>query len=80
VLKKLAALGLTAAILFAPVAAFAQAATPEPTPGASPDAASTETPKPMKKHKMKHHTTKHMMKKKKMAEPAPDATPTEAPK
>jgi hypothetical protein len=80
VLKKIAALGLTAAIAFSPLAALAQA-TPEPTPAMSPDAGATDAPKPMKKHKaMKHHTTKHMMKKKKMAEPAQDATPTDAPK
>jgi hypothetical protein len=79
VLKKIAALGLTAAIAFSPLAALAQA-TPEPTPAMTPDAGATDAPKPMKKHKaMKHHTTKHMMKKKKMAEPAPDATP-DAPK
>ena len=86
-MKKIAALGLTAALVFAPLAAFAQDATPAPTPAAG-DAAPMEKPM-MKKHKMMHHSSKHMMKHKmmhkkmmkKMDAPAADATPAaDAPK
>jgi prophage tail gpP-like protein len=72
-IKSLAALGVTAALVFTPVVAFAQDATPTP---AMSDA------KPMKAKPMKHKMkAKHVMKKsmKKMkAEPTPAAT--DAPK
>ena len=84
-LKKLAALGLTAAIAFAPLSVRAQNAAPDAA-AATPDAAAADTPKPMKK--MKHHSAKHMMKKHKKMKmkakeeaPSSDATPAaDAPK
>jgi len=85
-LKKIAALSLTAALAFAPVAAFAQDPTPAPTPAAG-DAATDAKPMMKKHHMMKHHMMKkshmmkhHMMKKKADAAPAGDAAPAEAPK
>ncbi len=75
-LKTFAALGLTAALVFAPLVALAEDATPTPTP--------TETMKPMKhhmKHHMKHMMHKKKMKKEKMMAPKTDATPApDAPK
>jgi pentapeptide MXKDX repeat protein len=91
-LKQLAAIGIGAALILAPVASFAQTATPTP--------AATSTPmmkkvvkhhvvkhhvvkkpmmvkKPMVKHHMvKHHMVKHHMAKKPM--PAPTPTPTKS--
>jgi hypothetical protein len=87
-MKKIAAIGLIAALAFAPLAAFAQTATPDagPTPSMS---AADKSPTTMmkKKHIMRHMMHKHMMKKhmmhkhmmkKHMMEPTPAAT--EAPK
>jgi len=78
-LKKLAAIGIGAALVLAPVAAFAQ------TDQATPAATATPMAKkavPHKVHKAKHvvkkpaaHKTTHKAKK-----PAPAPTPTEAPK
>jgi len=82
-LKQLAALSIGAALVLAPVAAFAQS---EPAPAA------TETPAPDKV--VHHHKAKHVVKKpvaaKPMAKhhakhhavktPAPAPTPTETPK
>src|SRR5271156_3935050 len=68
--KKLAAFGLTAALVLSPMAAFAQAAAPDTTaPAATP---APEKPMKPKHHKKKPHTAKKMEK-----EPAP---PAEAPK
>jgi hypothetical protein len=86
-IKKIAALGLTAALVFAPVAAFAQQdATPAPAPTGDAAAPATDA-KPVKaKHHMakhhtaKHHTAKHHAKKKADAAPAGDAAPADAPK
>jgi len=84
-LKKLAAIGFTAALAFAPVAGFAQATTPPPDQAApAPGAPAPMAPAPMVHHHhhhhhhhyhhmMKHHHMHHMMKK------AP-AAPAEAPK
>ena len=74
-MKKLAALGITAAIAFTPIAVIAQ--TPTPEESASP-AASSEPMKPMK-HKPMHHKkmmTHHKMHKKAMK---PAASPSESP-
>ena len=89
-LNKLAALGLTAALAFAPIAALAQDATPTPaaTPAAGDAAAPAMAPKAKHhhhaaKHMMKksHHMAKHHMMKKKMDAPAGDAAPApDAPK
>ena len=79
-MKKFAALGLTAALVFAPIAAFAEDAAPA-TPAASTDAGAMAKPamKPkMKSHKMKSHKMKSHKMKKKMA-PAADATPAATP-
>lgn len=74
-LKKLAAIGLGAALVLAPVASFAQTASPTP--------AATEAAKPMmhKTHKAKHVVKKpvaHKAKKPMAKKPMP--TPTETPK
>ena len=77
-LNKLAALGLTAALAFAPIAALAQDATP--TPAATPAAGDAAAPAMAPKAKHHHHAAKHMMKKKAEA-PAGDAAPApDAPK
>jgi hypothetical protein len=82
-LKQLAAIGLGAALILAPVASFAQSA---PTPAA------TETPmakKVIKHHVVKHHVVKHhvvkhhvvkhhVMKHHMVKKPVP--APTETPK
>jgi hypothetical protein len=79
-LKKLAALGLTAALAFAPLHAMAQTPSPDAA-AATPDAGATPEAKPMK-HKMhksmKHKAMKHKAKKME-ATPSSDATP-DAPK
>jgi len=71
-IKKIAAIGITAALAFVPVIASAQDATPAASPMASPMA------KPM------HHTTHHhhSMKKssKPMAKPMASPSPTDTPK
>ena len=74
-LKKFAALGLSAALLFAPVAGFAQ--TPSPDASATPGAA--EPMKPMKKKMMHHHVVHHVhhvVHHKKMAPMSPSPTPS----
>ncbi len=77
-LKKLAAIGLGAALIFAPVASMAQTSTDTNAPAAAPaDQGTMKAPAP-KKHKMKKHSTKKHMAKKPAAAPAPAAT--EAPK
>jgi hypothetical protein len=78
--KKIAAFGLSAALVLSPLAAFAQTDTTAPAApaaGAAPDAG---TAAPMKA-KPKHHAKKHTSKKMKApaAEPAAPAAP-EAPK
>ena len=70
--KKLAAFGLTAALVLSPMAAFAQAAAPDTTAPAA-DA----SPAPEKPMKAKHKKPKHHMAKKMDKETAP---PAEAPK
>jgi hypothetical protein len=68
-LKKLAAIGVSAAIAFAPLAALAQ--TDQPAPGAAPAATDQAAPaKPMKKKPMH---------KKKMSSKKPMAAPAAAP-
>ena len=64
-LKQLAAIGIGAALILAPVASFAQTATPTPA----------ATTAPMKKV-VKHHMVKKPMAKKPM--PAPTPTPTKS--
>jgi hypothetical protein len=75
-LKQLAAIGIGAALILAPVASFAQAA---PTPAA------TETPvvkKVVKHHAVKHHVVKkavvkhHAVKHHTVKKPVPAPTPT----
>ncbi len=77
-LKKLAAIGLGAALVLAPVASMAQTSTDtNAAPAAAAPSSDTGAMKAApKKHKMKKHSTKHMAKK--PAAPAPAAT--EAPK
>ncbi len=89
-LKQLAAIGIGAALILAPVASFAQTATPTP-------AATTAPVKKVVKHHVvkhhvvkkpvaakpmvKHHVVKHHMVKKPMAKkpmPAPTPTPTKS--
>ena len=89
-LKQLAAIGIGAALVLAPVAAFAQTAAPTPAATAAPmmkkvvhHKAKHVVKKPMmvKKPMVKHHMAKKPMAKKPMAKmtmPAP--TPTETPK
>jgi hypothetical protein len=57
-IKKLAAIGLTAALVLSPVAVFAQAAAPVDTTAPAPDAAMPM--KPMHHHHHHHHYH-HMM-------------------
>jgi len=79
--KKIAAFGLSAALVLSPLAALAQTDTTAPAApaaGASTDAGSTAKPmKSMKKHPKKHTASKKM---KKPAAPAAPAAPAEAPK
>jgi len=70
--KKLAAFGLTAALVLSPMAAFAQAAAPDTTAPAADANPAPEKPMKPKHHKKKPHTAKKMEK-----ETAP---PAEAPK
>ena len=77
-LKKIAALGLSAALALSPLAALAQT-----DQSAAPGAAAGENTMPAKPMKSKHHSKKHMSKKSKSmapAEPAAPAAPAEAPK
>jgi hypothetical protein len=62
-LKQLAALGLGAALVLAPVASFAQTATPTPTPMV------------VVHHKVVHHP---MVKKPMVKKPIPTPTPTKS--
>jgi len=81
-LKTLTAIGISAAIALAPIAAIAQTDTTAPA-GAAPAASDTATPAPdaMKKSSKKHAAKKHMAKKaKKPADDAAPAAPAEAPK
>ncbi|MBV8474152.1 MAG: hypothetical protein JO234_12110 [Hyphomicrobiales bacterium] len=80
-LKKLAAIGLGAALILAPVASMAQTSDQNAAPAAgapASDQGAMKAPAP-KKHKMKKHsTTKKHSAKKPAAAPAPAAT--DAPK
>ena len=67
-IKKLAAFGLTAALVLSPVVVFAQAATPVDTTPPAAGAPAAE-PAPMMHHM--HHKMKKM--EKKIDAPAPDA-------
>jgi hypothetical protein len=72
--KKIAAFGLSAALVLSPLAALAQTDTTAPAApaaGAAPDTGAMAKPA--------HHPTKHMAKKK-PAEPMTPAAPAEAPK
>jgi hypothetical protein len=74
-LKTLTAIGISAAIVFAPLAAIAQTDTTAPA-GAAPAATDSMAPaKDSMKKSAKHK--KHMTK---MKKPAGDAAPAEAPK
>jgi len=78
-LKKLAAIGLGAALILAPVATMAQTPAPDATPAAA------ATPKPMvhkakAKHVVKKPVAKKPMKMKKPAAKKPMPAPTETPK
>jgi len=78
-LKKIAAIGLGAALVLSPLAAFAQTDTTAPATGAAP-AAGTDTgaaATPMKKKT--HHSKKHMAKSKKSMAPAAEGGPAPAP-
>lgn len=77
-LKQLAAIGIGAALILAPVATFAQSATPTPAATAAPMAKKVVHHKAkhvVKKPVVKHHVVKHHMAKKPMAKPTPAATP-----
>ena len=81
-MKKFAALGLTAALAFAPMVVVAHADDAAPAAPMA-DTAAPGAEKPMKMHKMKHHMMKKSHKKmmKKMDAPASDAAPApDAPK
>ena len=56
-LKQLAAIGIGAALILAPVASFAQTATPTPAETTAP------VKKVVKHHVVKHHIVKHVVKK-----------------
>jgi hypothetical protein len=71
-LKKIAAIGVSAAIAFAPLAAIAQ--TDQAAPGAAP-AASEAKPMAAKPMKKKTHHTKKPMAPASSAAPAPAANP-----
>ena len=58
-MKKLAALGFTAALVFAPVVAFAEDTPAAAAGDAATPAAGDTMAKPMKHHSMKHHGMKH---------------------
>ena len=72
--KTLAAIGISAAIAFAPLAALAQTNTTTPAAGAAP-AATNSIARPNSMKSTKKHTAKkhHMAKKEKAAKPADDA-------
>ena len=78
-LKQLAAIGIGAALILAPVASFAQTATPAPAETTAPVKKIVKhhvvkipvVKKVVKHHVVKHHVVKHHAVKK----PAPAATP-----
>jgi hypothetical protein len=80
-LKTLTAIGISAAIVFAPLAAIAQTDTTAPA-GAAPAASDAMAPAKDSMKSKKHMAKKHMAKK--MKKPAADdatpAAPAEAPK
>ena len=82
-MKTLTAIGISAAIVFAPLAAIAQTDTTAPA-GTAPAASDTAAPAAdsMKKAPKKHMAKKHMAKKAKKpaADDATPAAPAEAPK
>ncbi len=71
-LKKLAAIGVSAAIAFAPLAALAQ--TDQAAPGAAPAAGDQGAMAPKPKHHMTHHHMSSSKMKKPMA-PASSSAP-----
>ena len=78
-LKTLTAIGISAAIVFAPLAAFAQ--TDAAPAGAAPAASDAMAPAKDTMMKKKHMAKKHMAKKmKKPMEDAAPAAPADAPK
>ena len=81
-LKQLAAMGIGAALILAPVAVFAQTATPTPTSTAAPMAKQVVPHKAkhvVKKPVVKHHMVKKPMAKKPMVKkPMPTPTPTKS--
>jgi pentapeptide MXKDX repeat protein len=84
-LKQLAAIGIGAALILAPVASFAQTATPTPAATATPMMKKVvkhhvvKKPMMVKKPMVKHHVVKHHMVKKPMAKkPMPAPTPTKS--
>ena len=82
-MKTLTAIGISAAIVFAPLAAIAQTDTTAPAAGAPAATDNMAPAKPAKAHKkhMAKKAKKHMAKKvKKPAEDATPAAPAEAPK
>jgi hypothetical protein len=82
-MKTLTAIGISAAIVFAPLAAIAQTDATAPA-GAAPAASDTAAPAAdsMKKSAKKHSAKKHMAKKAKKpaADDSAPAAPAEAPK
>jgi hypothetical protein len=81
-LKTLTAIGISAAIVFAPLAAIAQTDTTAPAAGAAPAASDAMAPAKDSMKSKKHMAKKHMAKK--MKKPAADdatpAAPADAPK
>jgi pentapeptide MXKDX repeat protein len=84
-LKQLAAIGIGAALILAPVASFAQTAAPTPAATATPMMKKVvkhhvvKKPMMVKKPMVKHHVVKHHMVKKPMAKkPMPAPTPTKS--
>ena len=75
-LKTLTAIGISAAIAFAPLAAIAQTDTTAPAAGAP---AATDTMAPAKDSTKAHHHKAHKSSSAKMKKPAEEA-PAEAPK
>jgi hypothetical protein len=76
-LKTLTAIGISAAIVFAPLAAIAQTDTAAPAAGAAPAATDTMAPAGDSMKKTAKHK-KHMAKKAK--KPMEESAPAEAPK
>jgi hypothetical protein len=78
-MKKLAALGLTAALAFAPMVALAQDQTPAATPSSDASPAATPMKHKAKSHKMKSHKMSTHKKSHHMKKPAPEASPAPSP-